>query len=254
VTTVTPLFASGHVTADVVRAGASYRFGDNGGAHAEVSDARPAPTSWNGFYLGIHGGGGFGTDPFNFAGAEPSLTDLHAAGWVAGGQAGANWQSGRWLAGVEVDASTTDIKGSTSGTLVIVAPSFESETINDKFNLLGSSRARLGWLPWPNILVYGTGGLAWAQLTQGGVFQTSSFGTTTASVSSIQSWRWGWAAGLGAETRIGHGNWLGRLEYLHYDFGTSLSSSTVSAGTTSVANEGRLTTDVVRLGLSYQLN
>jgi outer membrane immunogenic protein len=70
----------------------------------------------------------------------------------------------------------------------------------------------------------------------------------------MQSWRWGWAAGLGAEMRIGHGNWLGRLEYLHYDFGTSESATTVSGGTATVANEGRLTTDVVRVGLSYQLN
>jgi outer membrane immunogenic protein len=138
--------------------------------------------------------------------------------------------------------------------LVIVAPATESETVSDQFDLLGSARARLGWLAWPNLLVYGTGGLAWAQVTQGGVVQTAGFGTTSTSVSAVQSWRWGWAAGLGAETRIGHGNWLGRLEYLHYDFGTSLSSTTVSAGTATVANEGRLTTDVVRVGLSYQLN
>ena len=253
VTTVTPLFASSHLTADVVRAGASYRFGSEGGTHAEVSDARPAPTSWNGFYLGVHGGGGFGNDPFNVSGGSPPLPDVHSSGWLAGGQAGASWQIDRWLAGVEIDASTTGIKGSSSATLVI-APFSESETLSDSFDLLGSARARLGWLAWPNLLVYGTGGLAWAQVTQGGIFESAAAGTTSTSVFSLQSWRWGWAAGLGAETRIGHGNWLGRVEYLHYDFGTSTSSTTVSAGTASVANEGRLTTDVVRVGVSYQLN
>ena len=180
VTTVTPLFASGHVTADVVRAGASYRFGDNGGAHAEVSDARPAPTSWNGFYLGIHGGGGFGRDPFNVSGGSPPLPDVHSSGWLAGGQAGANWQMDRWLAGVEIDASATGIKGSSSGTLVIVAPSFESETINDKFNLLGSARARLGWLPWPNLLVNVTRGVARAHVTQGASFRSKPSAPTPA--------------------------------------------------------------------------
>jgi hypothetical protein len=28
---------------------------------------------------------------------------------------------------------------------------------------------------------------------------------------AVESWRWGWAAGLGAEARIGHGNWLARI-------------------------------------------
>jgi outer membrane immunogenic protein len=70
-------------------------------------------------------------------------------------------------------------------------------------------------------------------------------------------WRWGWVAGVGAETRIAQSNWLGRVEYLHYDFGNSGSSSeslVASGGSFSVTDTtGRLTADVVRAGVSYLL-
>ncbi len=252
VTTVTPLLASNHMTADVVRAGASYRLvGDGGAAPARFDDA-PTPTSWNGFYLGVHGGGGVGNDQIRVSGTVP-LSDVHSAGWLAGGQAGANWQAGRWLAGLEIDASTTGIKGSTSGTLGAVPGSFTSKSLTDKFELLGSARARLGWLAWPNLVVYGSGGLAWAQVLQATATESSGFGIDSTTAQTQESWRWGWAAGLGAETRI-HGNWLGRLEYLHYDFGKFASTTQSSGGSTVIFSENRLTTDVLRVGLSYQLN
>ena len=38
---------------------------------------------------------------------------------------------------------------------------------------------------------------------------------------SYANWRFGWVAGVGGEMRLFNSNWLGRLEYLHYDFGRS---------------------------------
>ena len=40
------------------------------------------------------------------------------------------------------------------------------ETDTDKFKMLGSARARLGYVVWPSVLVYGTGGLGWTRLVQ----------------------------------------------------------------------------------------
>jgi opacity protein-like surface antigen len=54
-------------------------------------------------------------------------------------------------------------------------------------------------------------------------------------------------------------NWLVRLEYLHYDFGSSGSvfSDTTTNGVVTLFNSSmsqHLTTDVVRTGISYKLN
>src|SRR5579872_6134260 len=84
----------------------------------------PAELSWSGLYLGAHGGYGWGRDPqsFNAFGAvAPPFGDIASRGGVWGFQAGANWQSGAWVGGLEIDLSGVDIKGSTStsGSLIV---------------------------------------------------------------------------------------------------------------------------------------
>jgi opacity protein-like surface antigen len=263
---------SGHLETDVIRAGLSYKFGWNspvvvgsaGPAAMPVKAPRPvaAVWSWSGFYLGGHAGYGWGRDPFQepFFDQTYFLLGINSKGFVGGFQAGANWQTGAWVRGLEIDLSATDIKGSTSNGAT--APPFaQADTNTDKFDMLGSARARLGYLPWPNALLYGTGGLAWTRLVQSSTelqIILASPADTVVIQSSTPSWRFGWVAGFGAEARLWDSNWLVRAEYLHYDFGNSggsLSSfaqggfSFVSSSTT-----GHLTTDVVRTALSYKFD
>jgi opacity protein-like surface antigen len=229
-----------------------------------VKAPRPvaAVWSWSGFYLGGHAGYGWGRDPFQqpFFDQTYFLLGINSKGFVGGFQAGANWQTGAWVRGLEIDLSATDIKGSTSNGAT--APPFaQADTETDKFDMLGSARARLGYLPWPNALLYGTGGLAWTRLVQSSTelqIILASPADTVVVLSSTPSWRFGWVAGFGAEARLWDSNWLVRAEYLHYDFGNSggsLSSfaqsgfSFVSSSTT-----GHLTTDVVRTALSYKFD
>ncbi len=68
------------------------------------------------FYIGAHGGYGWGKDNFTTSAPPPTLTALDMRGWVAGGHVGYNWQRGMFLGGFEVDMSFTDIKGSSSFT------------------------------------------------------------------------------------------------------------------------------------------
>ena len=73
----------------------------------------------------------------------------------------------------------------------------------------------------------------------------------------------GWVVGAGGEWRLFGSNWLLRVEYLHYDFkDTTLTvtgrntitspPSFTSVFPDSVDLRNRMTTDVVRGGLSYR--
>jgi outer membrane immunogenic protein len=268
-------------------------------AYAPVSD-------WTGFYLGGHAGYGWGHDPFNelllgnFGGASGNtsinipgalLTDINPKGFVGGFHFGYNQQWGNWVGGVEVDISGTDMKGTSAGaatgsitnTTTTISPVFPFNTITvttvtpvvntanqeDKFDLLGSARARLGVLAWPNTLIYGTGGLAWTRfastvnetITIGNLGAGAATSTLINVTASGPSWQFGWVAGVGGETKIYNSNWLFRVEYLHYDFGTqgSFNGTAVVTGgpnngfsTTGFRNSGSLTADVVRGGISYK--
>src|SRR5450432_1050678 len=87
-------------------------------APALKSPPAVAAWSWSGLYLGGHAGYAFARDPFSdpfFQGKDISLNGIDPKGFLGGFQAGANWQSGAWVSGLEIDLSGTDIKGSTSG-------------------------------------------------------------------------------------------------------------------------------------------
>jgi outer membrane immunogenic protein len=263
---------SGHLTSDVVRAGLNYKFdwpGYAGGGPAAmpVKAAAAAVWSWSGFYIGGHGGYGWGRDPFTelVALTQPArqvlfppviLNGVNSKGFVGGFQTGANWQTGSVVGGLEIDLSGSDIKGTSSIAGLNNVGNPVSMTQTDKFDLLGSARARLGYLVWPSVLLYGTGGLAWTRLDQ----TTTSVNSVQTTITLMPSWRFGWTAGAGGEARLWNTNWLARIEYLHYDFGNSggLSSGFTSSGAldalaTSVTSR-HLTADVVRAGVGYKFD
>jgi opacity protein-like surface antigen len=269
-----------HPILDVVRAGLSYQLGGPS-AFAEAPAASGASGSWpmafkaaprqlaatadwGGFYFGAHAGYGWGHDPFTNpinSTVPVTLTGIDSRGGLAGFQAGANWQ-GRlgFVAGAEIDLSATDIKGSTSAAAT-TGTSSSQVTQTDRFDWLGSVRARLGYAVMPDLLLYGTGGLAWTRFAPT-TDETDANGTNVnVSSQTAPLWLFGWVAGIGAETRLAGSNWVARLEYLHYDFGDAASGASATTTTTTngvvtsatVQTFGRLTADVVRAGLSYQL-
>jgi outer membrane immunogenic protein len=280
---ITTATTSGHLTTDLVRAGLSYKFdwfGMGGGAHGSsaynaMAAMPPAAAvwSWTGFYIGGHGGYGWGSDPFNrflaltspsFQAVSPPivLKGVDSKGFVGGFQAGANWQAGSVVGGMEIDLSGGDFKGfgSVSGLTQIGGSLAATQT--DKFDMLGSARGRLGYLVWPSVLLYGTGGLAWTRLEQSvTTTESSTFFPAFTTITTMPSWRFGWVAGAGGEARLWNTNWLARLEYLHYDFGNSGNlTATFTAGTAidsivaSTTWSRHLTADVVRAGVDYKFD
>jgi opacity protein-like surface antigen len=226
---------------------------------APVYKALPAVVSdWSGFYVGVHGGYGWGHSSIDTPGfpylvsTKPQDTryvgnfDADPKGGVVGGQAGYNWQYGRIVTGLEIDFSAADISASgTVGTFsleCLPAPGTISRFL--KFDELATARARLGYLVLPDLLAYGTGGLAWGHSELGGAASVGQPSWLPAPGSSFAD-NFGWVTGGGLEQKLWE-HWLVRVEYLHYDFGKA--TYVTPAFTTSAAT----TIDVARAGLSYK--
>ncbi|QWG22985.1 hypothetical protein KMZ93_24055 [Bradyrhizobium sediminis] len=272
VTNTAPGFGSfnssaGSQTIDLARAGISYKFGEPARmAAVPYAPVAASASSWAGFYLGAHAGYGWGNDPgteplilFPGIGSTATLGGVNSKGWVGGGQLGYNWQYGRFVTGLEIDLSAADISGSSNtatATMAVPAATL-SGRFDENVKYLGTARGRLGWLATDNLLFYGTAGLAWERLERTKIQNETTPAGITNATSTSPSDRFGWVAGVGGEMMLGSTNWIGRLEYLHYDFGRintggniSIFQSGLSANATITA--GRQTIDVVRAGVSYK--
>jgi outer membrane immunogenic protein len=151
--------------------------------------------NWTGFYVGINGGGAWGTSSWDSTGG------FDVSGGMIGGTVGYNWQTGPWVLGVEGDLDWASVKGSTN---VIGCVTANCSTEN---TWLGTVRGRVGyafdrWMP------YITGGVAF-----GGV------DANQAPFTGGSSTQVGWAAGAGVEFAVVN-NVTAKVEYLHYDLGS----------------------------------
>jgi outer membrane immunogenic protein len=93
----------------------------------------PIAYNWSGFYVGAHGGWGFGTGAFD-------------DGFVIGGQVGVNAQWNNFVLGAEGDGSFVDWGGA---------------------DAVGTARLR-GGFAFDRFLVYGTGGVAFQDFSDAG--------------------------------------------------------------------------------------
>lgn len=187
--------------------------------------AAPAPIlSWTGFYIGGHVGAAWSRgdastdfDPAVIAGIRPtrSLRDTSIAG---GAQIGYNWQFvPSWVAGIEVDFSWTDnsATGTAPNLFLNGAPAFGGHSWTRDVNWLASARGRIGYLVAPAVLVYFTGGVAWADIDYRARFTEDAGTSWTTTFGKIKT---GYVLGGGAEWLLA-GNWMLRGEYLYYRFG-----------------------------------
>lgn len=245
---------SGNVTVDVVRAGLSYRFNDSMRVAPALYAKEPlatASTAWTGFYLGAHGGYAWADDPYTdpialFSAGDDVVRGTRSGGWIAGGHLGHNWQYDRIVTGFEADFSAAGIKGTTN-----TATDIKGGTLafDEKAKYLGTLRGRLGFTPSGDILLYGTAGLAWERFERTEIDTIAPGGGVTTTGLTTPSDQFGWVAGVGGEMMLGNSNWIGRLEYLHYDFAHVLPDFVENDVSTS---SGHQTVDLVRAGVSYK--
>ncbi len=221
-----------------------------------------AASDWSGFYIGVHGGGGWATtnnyaDPYESDAYFPSG---NATGGVIGAHFGYNWQFyNSIVAGLEVDADAADINNTTSGSYVSPGPSVTGGyTVGEKIDSLATVRGRLGWTVWNSFMLYATGGLAWARGNYSGSENSSYYGAPyyNSAYSSPFS-AFGYVVGVGGEFQVFSPRWLARVEYLHYDFGNGGSynytyPNSTSPGSAGGYSFGTQTVDVIRGGLTYK--
>jgi len=215
---------------------------------ASAADIAPRPYTkalppaavynWNGFYVGAHGGYGWGqASLYATPGGRPSIH--RPSGALAGGQVGYNWQVLAWVFGVEADGDWANIRGSAPCPNPIAACASETRA-------LASFRGRFGWAFGPALL-YATGGLGYANSRYSALSVATGL-PGGASNGFYSGYRWGYTIGAGIEYGFAP-NWSAKLEYLHYGFDAvdapRLTINVVEIGTT-------LRVDTVKAGINYR--
>lgn len=172
--------------------------------------------NWTGPYIGVHAGYGWGQEHDDQSRLFPAETDPGTGGggtdkydmdgFLGGVHAGYNYQTGQFVFGTEGDIDYSGVKGTGHGTYL---GGTIPRTLKMEDRWQGSARLRAGFAI-DNLLLYATGGLAFAE------GKLTSSGPDIATTSSTKT-HLGWTAGLGAEYAFTQ-NWIGRAEVRYTDF------------------------------------
>lgn len=171
-----------------------------------------------------------------------------ASSWLAGAQAGYNWQRNSLVYGFEADISGTHLSSTMNAALPAALPAFANTTAD--IDWYGTVRGRLGWASGP-FMFYGTGGLAYGNVSLNSSVSMPAFplfvGGQTSSVKA------GWVLGAGFEYL-----WTPNLSlsvgYQYIDLGSVSLAGTTTVGlvglTESVSTHAQF--QLVSAGLSWR--
>lgn len=173
---------------------------------------------WAGPYIGVHGGWGMAhvdgvfdvseLEEGNPDGSETTFVDdMDPDGWLGGFHAGYNFQQGSFVLGPEIDISFADINGD-------AADEEGNDVVEANINWLASLRLRAG-VAFDRVLVYGTGGLAYANGDFEVIDDLGDVGDENSGSAGIDAW--GGVLGGGLEFAVTNNVAL-RIEGLHYFF------------------------------------
>jgi outer membrane immunogenic protein len=199
-------------------------------------------TNWTGVYLGVNGGYTFGGSKWSDSVTGDSSGSFGTSGFVLGGTAGANYQVGSLVFGVEGDGDWADASGfgTFTSTSLCVAGCLTANT------WLSTVRGRVGYA-FDRYLVYATGGAVFGDIR-------SNFSNGPISRSTEA----GWTVGAGVEVALGR-NWSAKAEYLFVDLAdgscTTACSIADANGPPLVPNVAvKFDESVVRAGINYRFS
>ncbi len=216
-------------------------------APANAADIAPAPVmDWTGLYIGGFVGGGWGTTDIegergsgHGGDEEPLLTtqeeekgkggpslDLEADvdGFLGGLQAGYDFQHDAFVLGVvgdfafsgilgDVEKSHEEHGGEDLNVLAEEGKGGPPAAFDMDYNWIATLRARAGFLPTENWLIYATGGVAWAGIDFESTVDEGPLQDLSNDETDV-----GYAVGGGTEVRFDE-NWSLFAEALYMDFG-----------------------------------
>jgi outer membrane autotransporter protein len=174
------------------------------------------PYNWTGFFVGGSVGVLNGQVDMNYL-APPVAAGFTAnprfAGALGGIQAGYDYQTGKWVFGVEANINATNAHGARPCQVFIVV------NCEDQKDWIGTATARAGYAFWNRALVYGRAGVAFTNTTIRSVCNGNGVIPIGCPATDSQS-RAGWTVGLGSEFALTQ-NWTVRGETNYYDLGTN---------------------------------
>ncbi len=196
------------------------------------------PNNWNGWYAGLNVGAAVNDSQYDINPAGCFVTGCGAGGipgnafrrysaglsgtdFTGGGQVGYNYHfAPLWVAGFETDFNYNGVRNSDVLSQPLGPPLFGPGTffhaVSTGLDWFGTVRGRLGVLATPNLLLYGTAGLAYGQASS--TTNTSFSFLSDTYAGSASTTRFGWTAGAGAEWLVTRA-WSVKAEYLYVDLG-----------------------------------
>jgi outer membrane immunogenic protein len=201
----------------------------------KVPAAAPLPaTNWTGCYIGGNGGAAWTNDSLSpvsvsVFGVDVPQGTAAASAVAGGGQVGCDYQlNSNWVIGMRGMWDATKAQGTSSG---VFAGALSVGT-NAEIKSFGTAVARVGYNLSPALMVYGVGGVAFAQNQY---LQTVIIGGPPSASFPGSDAPTGWAAGGGMSWMLGP-NWDIFVEYNYLGFGdrtfTTLNNGGLSLTTT----------------------
>lgn len=260
----------------------------------------PAPQStWTGLYAGLNAGGSWSNNSSTSVTSYPGFINYPAlsangasyapaaawmashtlssgySGFIGGAQIGYNWEAYlKVVVGGEADIQGIAGSGSRTELYQVVPRATPNRNVfglvstSRNVSYLGTIRGKIGFLIIPELLVYGTGGLAYGGVSSNtsisGAQLPNSGSTAFYSNGSSSESRTGWTVGGGAEWMLLK-DWSAKAEYIYYDLGNlsyvpspSVSFSGSGTGVVNFINWTRAQTrfngSVARIGINYHFN
>jgi outer membrane immunogenic protein len=175
-------------------------------------------------------------------------------GFTGGGGVGCNYQTGMFVVGVEGDINYSDLRFSQiRGPFPTLGSSPHTGEESFRSNWFATARARAGIVVAERSLLYVTGGAAFAEYNALKALDFPGF-TGFRYQGTVSDSRVGWVVGAGWEYAFS-GNWSGKIEYLHMDFGgqSVLALQNIASPVNGFVHNFNFREDVVRVGLNYKL-
>ena len=216
----------------------------------------PAPPvwSWTGFYIGAHGGAGWGTESATLdvgslgiggvTGTFP-IGQTSTSGFLGGGQIGYNWQWNSIVLGIEGDFSGADISGSSACAIGLLNCKATTNWVGDITGRLGFAHDRM--------LVYLKGGWAWANTDYDANLALAGL-SISGSASDTHS---GGLLGAGIEYAF-LPHWTAKIEYNYIDLGSDTFAFpvTASAGGAAITVTPNISVEekinIMKFGVNYK--